>query len=103
MHIGIQHTDGCVPHIQPEPYLLSQRDAGRTVAASDVSAAALLLEVLRENDAAVLSRWLPHAGTISEAAAVMAATVDTRHSAGALLLPTKKLKLCISASRTSFP
>ena len=75
--------------------LLSQSDAGKAAAASDVSAAALLLEVLRESDAAVLSRWLPHAAIIAEAALSVAATVNTRPSAGMLVKHT-----CPSASDT---
>lgn len=68
--------------MRPACILFLQSDTGKAAAASDVSAAALLLEVLRESDAAVLSRWLPHAAIIAKAAVSVAATVNTRPSAG---------------------
>lgn len=70
------YTSECNTSLSP------QGGAGATPAASDISAAALLLEVLRESDASVLNRWQPHAAAIAEAAAVLAANVDARPSAG---------------------
>lgn len=63
--------------------LASQGEGGSAPSGSYICAAALLLEVTRESEPSVLARWLPHASALAEAAASLAATADTRPSAGA--------------------
>ena len=46
-------------------------------------ASALLLEVARDPDPAVLARWLPAAEAVAEAAAVLGATADALPAASA--------------------
>ena len=48
-----------------------------------VHASALLLEVTRDPDPAVLARWLPAAQSVAEAAAVLGATADALPAASA--------------------
>jgi hypothetical protein len=55
-------------------------------AGAAVHASALLLEVTRDPDAAVLARWLPAAEAVAEAAAVLAASADTLPVASAQCL-----------------
>ena len=63
---------------------VAQGEAGGPGSAgAAVHASALLLEVTRDPDAAVLARWLPAAAAVAEAAVVLAASAETMPVASA--------------------